>query len=101
MYITQPILPLISREFGVAPATAGLTVSAVVLAIAVASSAYGPLGDALGRKPVIVWSCALLALPPLLCALTPSFGILLLCRTLQGLLIPGVTALTPCAGVRG
>jgi YNFM family putative membrane transporter len=92
MYVTQPILPLLSREFGIAPATAGLTVSAVVLAIAIASSAYGPLGDALGRKPLMVWSCALLALPTLLCAAAPSFSMLLLCRTLQGLLIPGVTA---------
>lgn len=92
MYITQPILPLLSREFGVAPATSGLTVSAVVLAIALASSAYGPLSDRLGRKPVMVWSCVLLALPTLLCALAPSFAALLACRALQGLLIPGVTA---------
>lgn len=92
MYITQPILPLISAEFGVAPATAGLTVSAVVLMIALASSSSGPLSDALGRKPVMVWSCALLALPTLLCALAPSFGALLLFRALQGVCIPGLTA---------
>jgi YNFM family putative membrane transporter len=92
MYITQPILPLLSREFGVAPATAGLTVSAVVLAIAIASSAYGPLSDIFGRKPVMVVSCGLLALPTLFCAFTSSFGALLLFRALQGLLIPGVTA---------
>ncbi len=92
MYITQPILPLISAEFGVAPATAGLTVSAVVLTIALASSSSGPLSDTLGRKPVMVWSCALLALPTLLCALAPTFGLLLFCRALQGLCIPGLTA---------
>jgi YNFM family putative membrane transporter len=93
MYITQPILPLISREFGVAPATAGLTVSAVVLAIALASSAYGPLGDSLGRKRVMVTTCLLLAMPTLACAFTGSFGMLLALRAMQGLLIPGVTAL--------
>lgn len=91
MYITQPILPLLSREFGVAPATAGLTVSMVVLAIALASSCYGPFSDALGRKQVMVWSCLLLALPTLGCALAPSFGALLGFRALQGLLIPGVS----------
>jgi YNFM family putative membrane transporter len=93
MYITQPILPLISREFGVAPATAGLTVSAVVLAIALASSAYGPLGDSFGRKRVMVATCLLLAIPTFSCALAPSFGALLALRALQGLLIPGITAL--------
>lgn len=92
MYLTQPILPLLSAEFGVAPATAGLTVSAVVLLIALGSTAYGPLSDTLGRKPVMVGSCALLALPTLLCALAPSFELLLLCRALQGLCIPGLTA---------
>jgi YNFM family putative membrane transporter len=93
MYITQPILPLISREFDVAAPTAGLTVSAVVLAIALASSLYGPLGDSFGRKRVMVTACLLLAIPTFGCALTPSFGVLLALRALQGLLIPGVTAL--------
>lgn len=92
MYITQPILPLISAEYGVAPATAGLSVSAVVLMIALASAASGPLSDTLGRKRVMVASCALLALPTLLCALAPSFEALLLFRALQGLCIPGLTA---------
>lgn len=92
MYITQPILPLISAEFGVAPATAGLTVSAVVLLIALASSSCGPLSDMFGRKPVMAWSCGLLALPTLLCAFAPSFGQLLFFRALQGVCIPGLTA---------
>ncbi|HJW14313.1 MAG TPA: MFS transporter [Thermoanaerobaculia bacterium] len=92
LYITQPILPLLSREFGVAPATAGLTVSVVVLMIALVSSAYGSLSDAVGRKPVMVTSCLLLAVPTLLCALASSFHMLLLFRALQGLLMPGVTA---------
>lgn len=42
MYITQPILPLISAEYGVAPATAGLTVSAVVSPLAGRLSARVP-----------------------------------------------------------
>ncbi len=92
MYITQPILPLLGREFVVAPVTAGLTVFVVVLAIAVASLLYGPLSDTLGRKPVMVWSSGLLAVPTLLCAFAPNFATLLLFRALQGLLIPGLTA---------
>ncbi len=36
MYVTQSILPVLAAEFGVGAARAGLTVSAVVLAIAVA-----------------------------------------------------------------
>jgi YNFM family putative membrane transporter len=93
IYITQPILPLLSHEFGVRPATAGLTVSAVVLLIAIVSIPYGSVSDAVGRKPVMVTSMSLLAIPTLLCAVAPSFRALLVFRALQGALIPGVTAI--------
>lgn len=92
MYLTQPVLPLLSHEFGVSPATAGLTVSAVVLFVAAASLLIGPLSDRFGRKPVMVWSVAALCAPTLLCALAPSFRALLVFRALQGACIPGLTA---------
>jgi YNFM family putative membrane transporter len=92
MYVTQPLLPLLSGEFGVAPATAGLSVSAVVLAIAAGSFLAGPLSDAVGRKAVMVGSLALLVLPTLGCALARTFPQLVALRAAQGLLIPGVTA---------
>lgn len=92
MYVTQPILPVLSAEFRVPPATAGLSVSAVVLAIAVGSFLAGPLSDALGRKAVMVGSLALLVLPTLACAVARSFPQLVALRAAQGLLIPGVTA---------
>jgi len=94
MYLTQPVLPELSREFGVAPAQAGLTVSAVVLAIAAASTLYGALSDALGRRRVMVASAALLVVPTLACAFAPSFRALLALRALQGAFIPGVTAVS-------
>src|SRR5512144_2509358 len=94
MYVTQPVLPLLSREFGVGAARAGLTVSAVVLAIAAASTFYGPLSDALGRRRVMAGAVALLALATLACAFAPSFGALLALRAAQGLLVPGMTAVS-------
>jgi YNFM family putative membrane transporter len=90
-YVTQPVLPLLSVEFGVTPATAGLTISAVVLAIAIASTFYGPLSDALGRKRVMVWTTALLAIPTLACAAAPSLRALIALRGVQGVLIPGMS----------
>ena len=92
LYVTQPILPLLSREFGVPAPTAALTLSVVVLMIALVSSAWGPLADAFGRKPVMVFSCALLAVPTLLCAGASTLPLLVLLRGAQGLLVPGVTA---------
>ena len=92
LYTTQPILPILSQQFGVSAGTAGLTISVVVLMIAIISAAYGFLSDALGRKPVMVAACVLLAVPTLLCAAAPTFEVLLVFRALQGLLMPGVTA---------
>ena len=92
MYLTQPLLPVFSREYGVSPAVAGATISAVVLTVALVSSAYGPLSDVLGRKPVLVWGCALLALSTFACAFAPSFHALLAFRAVQGILVPAVSA---------
>ncbi len=92
LYLTQPILPLLSAEFGVSAPEAALTVSVVVLMVALVSNAWGPLADALGRKPVMVGSCFALAVPTLLCAAAPSFPVLVALRALQGALMPGVAA---------
>ena len=92
LYITQPILPLLSREFGVPAPTAALTLSVVVLMIALVSNGWGPLADAFGRKPVMVFSGALLAVPTFLCAAAPNLEILVFLRALQGIFVPGVTA---------
>jgi YNFM family putative membrane transporter len=50
IYITQPVLPVIAREFGVDAAGASLTVSATVLGIALSSLLFGSLGD---RYPLL------------------------------------------------
>ncbi|HZO92689.1 MAG TPA: MFS transporter [Candidatus Baltobacteraceae bacterium] len=93
MYITQPLLPQLARDFGVDAATAGLTLSAVVLTTALASSAYGPLSDVLGRRPIMVGGAFALALATLACGFAPSLGALVGLRAAQGVLVPAVSAL--------
>lgn len=92
MYTTQAILPVIGRAFALSPATTGLTISAVVLAVAGGSLVAGPLSDRIGRKPVMVGASALLVLPTVLCGIAPTFGSLVMLRALQGLLMPGLTS---------
>jgi len=92
MYVTQPLLPLLSREYGLSATVAGASVSAVVLTIALLAAAYGPLADAIGRKPVMAYGCAALALATLACGFAPSFGALLVLRAIQGALVPSVSA---------
>jgi YNFM family putative membrane transporter len=94
MYVTQPLLPELSSEFGVGPARAGLTVSAVVLAIALSAVFYGPLADAFGRRAVMASSLAALSAATLACALPGSFGALVALRFVQGMFVPGMTAVS-------
>ena len=91
-YITQPLLPLLSREYGVSASVAGLTISAVVFSIAAASLFFGPLADAAGRKRTMAAGCTILALATLACAFAPNFASLVVLRAIQGIAIPAVTA---------
>src|SRR5712692_3647610 len=92
MYTTQAILPVFSRDFHISAPVAGLTVSVLVLAVAIGSLVYGPLSDRIGRKTVMVGASFLVIIPTLFCGLAPNFAVLVVLRTMQGLLMPGLTS---------
>ncbi|MEI7555672.1 MFS transporter [Candidatus Chlorohelix sp.] len=92
MYATQPILPIIGEEFGLKPSEAGMTVSALVLAVGCSAVFFGFLIDRFGPRRVMVASTLALVFPTLMCAVSPFFQFLLLSRVAQGLLIPGFIA---------
>src|SRR5205814_2224871 len=62
-YSTQAILPLLGRTFHVSPSQAGLTISIVILALAIGAWIWGPLSDRWGRKRSIVLASLLLVAP--------------------------------------
>ena len=90
MYSTQAILPELGREFGVSPARAGLSISAVIAAVALGGWFWGPLSDRIGRRASLIAASGLIVVPSLLLPLAPSFGTLLGLRVLQGLCMPGL-----------
>ncbi len=92
MYTTQAILPVFSTDFSISAPTAGLTVSLLVLAVAIGSLFYGPLSDRVGRKTVMVGASALVVVPTILCGFAPNFTVLVILRVLQGFLMPGLTS---------
>ncbi len=92
MYSTQAILPELSREFDVSPSQAGLSISVVVLAVAVGGFVWGPVSDRTGRPRAIRAASLLLVLPTIGVALAPGFEALLVFRALQGLCMPGLLA---------
>lgn len=68
-----------------------LVVTAYMLAFAAMSVFHGPLSDAVGRRPVIVWSLLAYAIASVACAFAPTLEWLLVGRVVQGLAAGGST----------
>ena len=90
VYDTQPLLPYLQRLFNASAIAVSLTVSATILAVAVASPFVGLLAESIGRKKVIVPSLFALTAPTLLAATSHSLRQLIFWRFMQGLFVPGV-----------
>lgn len=79
-----PAFPLIGARFGVDEVALQQMISVYLLTYAVMSLFHGALSDAAGRKPVIVAGMIGYALASTGAALSTSFGMLLMCRGIQG-----------------
>ncbi|MBM3772618.1 MAG: MFS transporter [Acidimicrobiia bacterium] len=94
LYAPQPLLPSLTRVFHTTPFGVSLTITLSTIAVAVAAPLVGQLADRIGRRRVIIGSSMLLAVATALAATSSTLPQLLAWRTLQGLLTPGVFAVT-------
>jgi MFS transporter, YNFM family, putative membrane transport protein len=94
LYATQPLLPLLADLFHASKAAVGLTVSASTLGVAMSAPFLGAFTERLSRRKVIVWSIAALVVPTLLAATSPTLQMLVFWRFVQGLIMPGIVAIT-------
>nr|WP_261388091.1 MFS transporter [Pantoea soli] len=92
LYCVQPILPVLSQQFGVSPAESSVSLSLSTALMALGLLFTGPLSDAIGRKSVMVTSLTLAALCTLVSATMSSWHGILLMRALTGLSLSGVAA---------
>lgn len=92
LYCVQPILPVLSQEFGVSPAESSFSLSISTGLMAVGLLFTGPLSDAVGRKSVMVVALLLAAIFTLLSAMMTSWHAILIMRALIGLSLSGVAA---------
>ncbi|NHB63397.1 MFS transporter [Photorhabdus sp. RW14-46] len=92
LYFVQPILPMLSDDFGVSPATSSLSLSLSTGMLALGLLITGPLSDAIGRKNVMVTALFAAALFTLLSAFITSWHGILIVRALVGLSLSGVAA---------
>ncbi len=92
LYCVQPILPVLSQEFGVTPAASSISLSVATGMLAVGLLFTGPLSDAIGRKNVMVTALLLASICTLLATMMHSWHGILLMRALIGLSLSGVAA---------
>lgn len=91
IYVTQPVLPVLQAEFATDLVTVSLTVSLVILGIALANLPFGSLADRFPIQPIVLTGGAVVAAAGLVCALTHDLRVLIGARFLQGLFIPALT----------
>jgi predicted MFS family arabinose efflux permease len=94
LFAPQPLLPMLAAQFAASAAAVSLLITAPTLAVAIAAPFTGAIADRFGRKHVIVPAALLLAVPTILAGVSKTLGQLLFWRFLQGLLTPGIFAVT-------
>ncbi len=92
LYAPQPLLPQFRQLFRASEVMVSLTITAPILAVALAAPLVGLLADAVGRKRVIVAAMLGLTLPTALAGTAANLAQLIAWRFLQGFFIPGVIA---------
>ena len=80
----MPVLPTIQAEYATDQATVTWVLTGYLLSASIATPILGRVGDAVGKKKVLVATLALLAIGSLLAALAPTIGWLIAARVVQG-----------------
>jgi predicted MFS family arabinose efflux permease len=93
-YVPQPLLPLFTQVFHADKVSVSLTVTASTAGVALAAPFVGRLADRFGRRRVIVFSAWALAVVTMLAATSPGLTALIVWRFINGLLTPGLFAIT-------
>lgn len=83
MVIVAPMLPMIGRDYHVDPAATQFVVSAYLFGLFLAQLVLGPLSDRLGRRGILLVSLTVYTAMSLVCAVAPTFEILVAARFLQ------------------
>ncbi|MFM8155639.1 MAG: Bcr/CflA family efflux MFS transporter [Actinomycetes bacterium] len=85
MDIYLPAFPQIAEELNATTAQVALTLAVNLIGIVIGQLLFGPMTDSLGRRRIVIVTTAIAAFASLGVALSPTIGILLAMRFVQGL----------------
>jgi predicted MFS family arabinose efflux permease len=94
LYAPQSILPVLHPWLGGNTALAGLVVSATTLGVALAAPFMGALSERAGRRRIIAIAAFAACVPTLGIAAAQDAAQMIAARFLEGLLLPGIFAVT-------
>ena len=103
MYL--PAMPQMAGDLHAADATVQLTLTSFIIGLAVGQLVVGPLSDSLGRRRPLLIGLALYVVGSVLCAISPTSGVLIAARAVQavgaaaGLVIARATVRDRYSGV--
>ncbi|WP_158318817.1 MFS transporter [Robertmurraya kyonggiensis] len=92
LYVTQPLLPLFTREFQISPTVASLAISLTTFSLVFALLFFGFLSDRIGRLVILKWTLILSIIPLFVIPLVPYFWWILIWRFITGVTIAGLPA---------
>ncbi|WP_237057021.1 MFS transporter [Microbulbifer sediminum] len=93
VYLTQPLLPELAREFGVSALQSSWTFTVTTLTLGLSLLAYGALSDALGRRNIMVLTLVAVVVLGIALSVVRGYTGLLVLRGLQGLMLGGLPAI--------
>ena len=79
-----PAFHAMERALGVDAWQLQQVITAYMVPFAFASLIHGPLSDAVGRRPVMIWGMTLYTVGSVACMLAPNYASLMAARVLQG-----------------
>lgn len=85
--ISVPALGVIASDYGRPSGSGGLLIGVLFVSSGIGQLFWGVFSDAYGRRPALIVSLTGFALASLACALAPNFTLLLVARSLQGLMM--------------
>lgn len=93
LYVTQPLLPMISAHFQVSALQASASFTITTFTLGLSLLLYGPLSDAIGRKGIILLTMVGITLTTACLATISDYHSLLILRALQGFFLAGLPAI--------
>ena len=85
MDLYLPVLPALGRDLGSSTSTAQLTMTACLLGLALGQVIAGPISDRYGRRGPLIVGLVIFIAASAMCAFSPSVGLLIALRFVQGL----------------